>query len=81
MNATNLKGFNLMDQVKPRLIIPSAHVSMPTMQIAFGRWLGYFTESRTVKITPENLPGKTSVLPLGTLAAAYNNLYHLKPWK
>jgi hypothetical protein len=81
MNATNMKGFNLMDQVKPRLIIPSAHVSMPTMQIAFGRWTGYFTDSRTVTITPENLPAETSILPLGNLAAAYNTLYHLKPWK
>jgi L-ascorbate metabolism protein UlaG (beta-lactamase superfamily) len=81
MNAANMKGFNLMDQVKPRLIIPSAHVSMQTIQIAFGRWTGYFTESRTVTITPENLPAETSILPLGNLAAAYNTLYHLKPWK
>ena len=81
MNATNLKGFNLMEQVKPRLIIPSAHVSMATMKIAFERWTGYFTESSTVTITPENLPAKTGVLPLGTLAIAYNNIYHLKPWK
>jgi L-ascorbate metabolism protein UlaG (beta-lactamase superfamily) len=81
MNATNMKGFNLMDQVKPRLIIPTAFVSMPTMQIAFSRWTGYFTESRTVTITPENLPSGRSILPLGNLAAAYNKLYHLKPWK
>ncbi len=81
MNATNMKGFNLMDQVRPRLIIPTAFVSMATMQIAFGRWTGYFNESRTVTITPENLPAETSILPLGILAAAYNNLYHLKPWK
>jgi hypothetical protein len=81
MNAANMKGFNLMDQVKPRLIIPSAHVSMPTMKIAFGRWTGYFTESRTVTITQENLPAETSILTLGNLAAAYNTIYHLKPWK
>jgi hypothetical protein len=81
MNAANMKGFNLMDQVKPHLIIPSTHVSLPTLQIAFGRWTGYFTESHTVTITPGNLPAGTSILPLGNLAAAYNTLYHLKPWK
>lgn len=81
MNATNMKGFNLMDQVKPRLIIPSAHVSMATMQIAFGRWTGYFAESRTVTITTDTLPAKTAILTLGNMAEVYNNLYHLKPWK
>ena len=51
------------------------------MKIAFGRWTGYFTESRTVTFTQENLPAETSVLAVGTLAAAYNTIYHLKPWK
>jgi L-ascorbate metabolism protein UlaG (beta-lactamase superfamily) len=81
MNATNMKGFHLMDQVKPRLIIPSAHVSMPTIQIAVGRWTGYFAESRTVMITPDNLPAETSILALGNMATVYNTLYHLKAWK
>jgi hypothetical protein len=81
MNATNMKGFNLMDQVKPRLIIPTAHVSMPTIQIAVSRWTGYFAESRTVTITPDNIPAGTSILILGNMAAVYNTLYHLKAWK
>jgi hypothetical protein len=37
MNTTNLKGFNLMDQVKPRLIIPT-HSDNATIQIAVQLW-------------------------------------------
>jgi L-ascorbate metabolism protein UlaG (beta-lactamase superfamily) len=81
MSAANMKGFNLMDQLKPRLIIPTAHVSMPAIQIAVGRWTGYYSESRTVTITPDNLPAGTSILTLGNMAAVYNSLYSLKPWK
>jgi L-ascorbate metabolism protein UlaG (beta-lactamase superfamily) len=84
MNADNMKGFNLMDQVKPRLIIPSAHVSMPTMKIAFGRWTGYYTESRTIPFTRaiiDSLPAGTCILPLGNLSAAYGSIYNLSPWK
>ena len=81
MNASNMKGFNLMDQVKPRLIIPSAHVSKPTIEIAFKRWTGYYAKSRTIPITKAGLPGETGVLVLGNMAVAYNNLYHLQLWK
>jgi L-ascorbate metabolism protein UlaG (beta-lactamase superfamily) len=81
MSAANMKGFNLMDQLKPRLIITTAHISIPAMQIAFGRWTGYYSESPTVTITPENLPAETSILTLGNMALVYNDLYHLKAWK
>jgi L-ascorbate metabolism protein UlaG (beta-lactamase superfamily) len=81
MNATNMKGFNLMDQLQPHLVIPTAHVTIPTMKIAFERWTGYYSEDRTVTITPDNLPTGTGILALGNMAAAYNSLYSLKAWK
>jgi L-ascorbate metabolism protein UlaG (beta-lactamase superfamily) len=82
MNADNLKGFNLMEQVKPRLIIPT-HSDRATIEIAVARWKGYYSESRTVTITPANLPEERSILILGSqsLVSAYAGLFNLQEWK
>jgi L-ascorbate metabolism protein UlaG (beta-lactamase superfamily) len=82
MNAANRKGFNLMDQVKPRLIIPT-HSDKNTIEIAIGLWTGYYSESRTVAIAAERMPGTTAILILGDpgLVSAYAKLYNLKEWK
>jgi hypothetical protein len=83
MDSFNKKGFSLMDQVKPRLIIPT-HVSSLVMKIAFERWTGYYSASSTMQFTRaalDALPAGTGILPLGSLASAYNAIYHLKAWK
>jgi L-ascorbate metabolism protein UlaG (beta-lactamase superfamily) len=82
MDAANRKGFNLMDQVKPRLVIPT-HSDRPTMEIAFGLWSGFYSESRTVAIRRETLPAGTSILIMGNenLLSAYVKIFNLKAWK
>ena len=80
MNATNMKGFNLMDQVKPLLIIPT-HSDEATIQIAAERWKGYYSDLRGVTISVESLPSETSLLVLGNLAPSYGALFKLAPWK
>jgi hypothetical protein len=82
MNAANRKGFHLMDQVKPRLIIPT-HSDRSTMEIAFGLWNAFSSASRTVAIRQDALPAGTSILFLGNenVIAAYTKLYNLKVWK
>jgi hypothetical protein len=80
MNATNLMGFNLIDQVGPRLILPT-HTDNKTLVIAVDRWPGYYSESRTVTISAGNLPDETSVLLLGTIAPAFGALQGLELWK
>ena len=80
MNASNLKGFNLMDQVKPRLIIPT-HADKTTIQIAAERWKGYYSDLRTVTVSADNLPSETSILVLGNLAPSYGVIFKLAPWK
>ena len=41
MTAVNKKGFNLMDQIKPKIIIPT-HISEPCCaKIAAEKWIGY----------------------------------------
>jgi hypothetical protein len=80
MNAANLKGFNLKDQVKPHLIIPT-HSDSATIKIAVERWTGYYSDSRTVTLSPSTLPADKSILFLGNMAVAYGTIYKLKPWK
>ena len=80
MDVANLKGFHLMDQVKPRLIIPT-HSDSATIKIAVERWAGYYSDSRTVTISSSTLPGDKSILILGNLAISYGTIYNLKPWK
>lgn len=80
MNADNLKGFNLMDQVQPRLILPT-HSDRASIEIAVGRWPGYYSETNTVALSPERIPAETSVLILGSLAPAYGSLFGLETWE
>ncbi len=80
MDANNLKGFNLMDQVKPKLIIPT-HSDQATIKIAAERWKGYFSSERTITLSKGNLPETESILCLGLLATAYGAIFKLEPWK
>ncbi len=80
MDANNLKGFHLMDQVKPRLIIPT-HSNQATIKIATERWKGYASIIPTVKLTADSIPEGQSLLVLGNLAPSYQVLFKLEPWK
>jgi hypothetical protein len=81
MDQTNQKGTNLMAQVMPLLIIPHSHQSKATLQQAAERWGGYYTTSTTLKLSPANMPAKTSLLTLGVVGAAYGSLFNLAEWK
>jgi hypothetical protein len=80
MNADNRKGFNLIAQINPRLIIPT-HSDNDTIKIAVETWTGYGSKPRTVTIRPDALPEQTSILILGNMVMAYTNLYKLQEWK
>lgn len=80
MTAKNLKGFNLMDQLKPRLVIPT-HSDMDSIKIAVERWKGYFSESSTITLSASSMPADQSILVLGNLAPSYGKLFNLAPWK
>ena len=80
MNASNLKGFNLLDQVKPRLIIPT-HSDQATIKIAVQRWKGYYSATPTITLSRDNLPAQESILCLGTLGPAYGSIFQLDQWK
>jgi L-ascorbate metabolism protein UlaG (beta-lactamase superfamily) len=82
MNAANRKGINLMNQVKPRLIIPT-HTDQEALGIAVGLWKGFYSESRTVTLRPDTLPSETSILVLGGpgIVLSYATIFNLEVWK
>lgn len=80
MEAANLKGFNLMDQVKPRLIIPT-HSDSASTKIAVERWKGWYSTERTITLTAGSVPAEASILFLGSGAASYGAIYQLPLWK
>jgi L-ascorbate metabolism protein UlaG (beta-lactamase superfamily) len=70
MNVENRKGFNLMDQLKPRLIIPT-HNSLDAAKIAAAKWPALYASQRFVSIGRSDLTEETRILFLGTVAQSY----------
>jgi L-ascorbate metabolism protein UlaG (beta-lactamase superfamily) len=73
MDATNQKGFRLMEQVKPRLIVQT-HTSPAAVQYAGTLWPLLYAERGSVTVTAADLPAETSLLLLGDDAAFYAEL-------
>jgi len=72
VNAENKKGFNLMDQVKPRLIIPTHIFESTCSKMAVDKWTGYISSKKFISISPEDLPSKTSIIFMGQNANGMN---------
>jgi formylglycine-generating enzyme required for sulfatase activity len=79
MNAANQKGFKLMEQVKPRLIIPT-HINYDTAQMATGRWQGLYSEAPSVFLCREDLSEETRILFMGQSAGQYAARFNLLPF-
>lgn len=80
MDAVNLKGFNLMEQVRPRLFIPT-HYDNDTIKIAVERWKGFYSASRTISLSSAVLPPARSILILGSMSVAYGKVLKLELWQ
>ena len=64
MDLANRKGFRLMEQVKPRLIVQT-HSSLEAVQEAARRWPLLYSPASSVTVTSADLPAATSLLLLG----------------
>lgn len=64
MDLVNQKGFRLMEQVKPRLIVET-HSSLEAVQEAARRWPLLYSPASSVMVTSADLPAATSLLLLG----------------
>lgn len=75
MDANNQKGFNLMDQVHPRLIIPT-HDDASTVAIEGEKWATLYSDKAFVSVGSRDLTDKTRVIYLGMLAETYAKITH-----
>lgn len=68
MTASNKKGFNLMDQVQPKLIIPT-HIFEPTCaNMAAEKWTGYNSYKKSHSFSVDTLPETTTIIFMGNNA-------------
>ena len=68
MSIESNKGFRLMQQLKPKLIIPTHHAGLPALQRANDYWPCFASDREKLALNPRKLPEKTSLLILGNLA-------------
>jgi hypothetical protein len=80
MNAENLKGIKLMEQVQPKVVIPT-HLNLDTIKQAMTLWDGYRTETSIVQICETDLKGdQTKLLLVGDAVATMTKYVELKNW-
>ena len=84
MSLANKKGFNQMEQVKPKLLIPThGNGNMEVLKYALGLWKDGYTDTSPVAIGPSDLPTSgTKLLVLGDkfLVPAYQKVLKLPGW-
>lgn len=79
MSATNRKGLNLMDQLMPRLVIPT-HLNLDTTKLAIAQWSGFFVDSSSIEICLADLGEPTQFLLVGDAAETMINYVELEEW-
>jgi L-ascorbate metabolism protein UlaG (beta-lactamase superfamily) len=70
IDSTNRKGFHVMAQLKPRLIIPT-HNSSIAVEYAGTLWPCFYTEKPSIKLRREILADETRLIFMGALARGY----------
>lgn len=64
MNLSNRKGFNLMDQVRPGVIIPT-HMDIETYEFALKKFTSYWFEDGFISIRKKEIPENTVLFSFG----------------
>jgi L-ascorbate metabolism protein UlaG (beta-lactamase superfamily) len=73
MDVENKKGFKLMEQLKPRFIIPT-HVGSDGVALLGKNYDALFSKKNPVKISKDSIPEKVSVLFLGGNAVNFGGM-------
>jgi L-ascorbate metabolism protein UlaG (beta-lactamase superfamily) len=81
MNLGNKKGFNLMTQVKPKLIIPThGNGNMEVIEYATGLWQVFSVDTSGITIGRSDLSDETELLVMGQMAPHLKKIYSLPEW-
>ena len=76
MSAENQKGLQLMDQVKPQLVIPT-HINLDAAKLTLERYVGYYTDKPSVRICKSMLGDQASILYMGEWAVEFAGTLNL----
>lgn len=80
MNVDNAKGIGLMNQLQPRLIIPT-HLNLDTVKLAVVQWEGFFADSANLQICNADLRETgTEILLMGEAAETMQKYVELLAW-
>lgn len=79
MNMQNQKGFKLIEQIQPRLIIPT-HASPEALAQALQAWDGYAAFNQPVHLSAARLQPSTQLLLIGKTAEENGTKFDLKNW-
>jgi len=77
---TTNKYYNMMDKLKPALIIPT-HLRGGAAKYSAQKWTSYWLEDKVLVLTKDILPDQTSFLFMGMFARGYGKLLKLQQWK
>jgi L-ascorbate metabolism protein UlaG (beta-lactamase superfamily) len=81
MNMRNKKGFNLMAQVQPKLIVPThGNGDMEAIEYAMELWEVVASDAVSVTVSRSDLADGTKMLVLGEIAPAFKKIYDLPEW-
>ena len=75
------KHFNIMDQVSPRLIIPTHLEDTEALQYAIQKWPSYQRQEKWLSITSDCLPVQTTFILLGYWANEYAKSLKMRAWE
>ncbi|HOU85352.1 MAG TPA: MBL fold metallo-hydrolase [Spirochaetota bacterium] len=79
MPAGSDKGYNLIKQIQPKIIIPT-HVQDASIKKACAMWKPYYSSKNSVKITKNIIPETTSFLLMGYNGSIYSKEPNAQKW-
>ena len=79
MPAGSDKGYNLMKEIQPKIIIPT-HIQDVSIKKACSMWQSYFYSKNSIKISKSILPESTSFMLMGYNGSIYSNEPNVKKW-
>ncbi|GAK48988.1 hypothetical protein U14_00205 [Candidatus Moduliflexus flocculans] len=80
MNFSNKKGMHLMEQVMPRLMIPT-HNGLEISKVTATQWGGYYSDQKSVTITPADLTDSPKMLFMGMMGPSLGKITSLPAWE
>ncbi|MEJ2662687.1 MAG: MBL fold metallo-hydrolase [Spirochaetia bacterium] len=77
MNMSNKKGFVLIDELKPKIVIP-CYYNEKSVEYAMNKYPVFSTDGELKYFSPKNIPQNTSFILMDDMAYIYKDEYKLK---